>query len=81
MAQRVDKSRLAHEKSKYPWWEWDDSNVWAAKKGEDFDVEPRIFLAAARAYAKKNDLRLRHKVEDQKVVVFQFLPVVNGVGQ
>lgn len=78
MAQQVDKSRLAHERSKYPFWEWDDSKVWAAKRGEDFDVEPKAFLAAARAYAKKNDLRLRHKVEDQTVVVFQFLPVPSG---
>ncbi|MFE9765432.1 hypothetical protein ACFYPC_13020 [Streptomyces sp. NPDC005808] len=81
MAQQVDRSRLAHEKSKYPFWEWADNNVWEAKKGEDFEVEPKAFLAAARAYAKKNDLRLRHKVEDHTVVVFQFLPVVNGVGQ
>ncbi|CAG7625954.1 MULTISPECIES: hypothetical protein [Streptomycetaceae] len=81
MAQQVEKSRLAGKQSKYPFWDWADGNVWEARRGEDFDVEPRAFLAAARAYAKKNDLRLRHKVEDQKVAVFQFLPVMNGVGQ
>lgn len=85
MAGKVDNSRLggsAHKRprgnSKYPWRTWATGEVWEAKRGEDFDVEPNSFIVAARGWAKNNGFRVRASVESDSVAVFQFLPVPEG---
>lgn len=81
MADKVSNSRLgsAHSRprgnSKYQWRDWATGEVWEAKRGEDFEVEPNAFLSAARGWARKNGFRVRARVESETNVLFQFLPV------
>lgn len=65
-------------KARYDWNTILNGEVWALRKGEDFDCTPEGFRSAARNAATKRELSLRTKMDGDTVIVMADGPLHAG---
>lgn len=57
-----------HGNQKYPWADWGNGDVWRIKKGEDFEVAPRVMQGQIKVRGTKEGRRTVTNVQDDSVV-------------
>ena len=66
-------------KSKYDWDLWLNGDVWRLERGIDFDIPIRSMSSSASNAAVRIGMRVRTKIESDKVLVIQaYKPEPNG---
>jgi hypothetical protein len=60
--------RAGHGNGKYPWAEWGDGEVRRIRRGEDFDVEPRVMQGQIKVRGSKEGRLTATNVRGDEVV-------------
>lgn len=61
--------------SKYPWSDWSNGAIWQVTAGADFDSSLKTFVQGLYAYAKRHDLKVEVRADnDQNLAAFRFVP-------
>jgi hypothetical protein len=67
MAKVVNEFDFRVRKSRYPWAEWLDGQIWKLTNGTDFDCTPSAFGNAAYRYARRHGMTVRVCVDGDEV--------------
>jgi hypothetical protein len=60
------------QRSKYPWGQWSNGQIWRVKQREDFDVDAASFKSVLSQRAALKGMRVRVNTLRDGVIVFQF---------
>ena len=66
---RVVSSFPRKDRSKYPWSQWFDGQVWELEKGADFDCTPTSVRTSALSAAFRRGIKVRTSQMGNKVFV------------
>ena len=75
--------------AKYPWDEILNGQTWELVQGEDFEMEPRTFVAHIHGTAKRKGMKVRTHTKQNKIIIRAFqaaaaavsvAPVTSNIG-
>lgn len=69
MASKMNEKPDFVQRTRYPWHEWADGDVWLIERETDYVVSDKSFQVCAAAYARNNGFILRSKKHPQGLVV------------